>query len=150
MFPKPSLALARQRGFLMPVALFIVVGLGALAMAISRMGSANASNVTLAGVTAQALYAADSGGQVAAHRVLFGAQDRDQADANCSAIDQTELVLTAVGLRGCRVALLCARRTHAGGSPNRLYAIESAATCGSGDVFSARTIAVLLAFDRPE
>lgn len=143
----PSNSLAKQGGFLIPVALFIVVGLGALALTITRVGSANASNVTLASVSAQALYAADSGGQFSAHRVLFNVQNRGQADANCTSINDTQISFTAAGLRGCQVALSCSRSAP-GGTPKRLYAVQSTATCGGGDLVAVRQVAIVLAYDR--
>jgi MSHA biogenesis protein MshP len=147
MCPKQPNALTKQGGFLIPVALFIVVGLGALALTITRMGSANGSNMTLASITAQALYAADSGGQFSAHRILFNVQSRGQADANCTSINDTQISFTAAGLSGCQVALSCSRSAP-GGTPKRLYAVQSTATCGGGDLVAVRQIALLLAYDR--
>lgn len=133
----------------MPVALFIVVGLGALALAITGMGSASASNVTLAAITTQALYAAESGAQLSAHQLLFNVTEPGVADNKCGEIDGTELTFSAVGLSSCEVRISCERR-GGGNAPKPLYAVESVAACGGGDLRAERRIITLLALDRPD
>lgn len=136
----------RQQGFLMPLAMFIVIGLGALALAISRMGAGTLSAAIQESISVQAFYAADSGVQYTMHKVLFAATNRGQADASCAAVNATSLAFTAASLASCRVTLTCARVGTTGGN-NRIYAIESAAICGGGDLLAERTIAAAAVYD---
>lgn len=136
-----KVGLKKQRGFLMPLALFIVVGLGALALALSRAGTASASSVVLEGISTQAFYAAESGAQYAMHRLMFDASDRVEVDGRCAVVDGDSLALTVSGLSGCRVKLKCDRQVILG-SEVHIYNLTSAATCGGGDLIAKRTLSV--------
>ena len=134
----------QSAGFLIPLSLFILVGLGVLAIAISRMSSQANTSFTLEGVSAQAFYAAETGAQYGMHRLMFDVDDRTTSDANCAAmpanVDNFPRA-SAAGLQACAISLSCDRATVSG-SPKSFYTIRSSATCGSGNLSSTRTIEV--------
>lgn len=132
---------AQQKGFLIPVAIFIVVGLAGLAVAISRLTSGSFSTSVQEAVVVQALYAAESGAQYAMHELLFDVADATEADANCTSVNGGSISYTAVGLSGCSTQITCAKAGNSGGSAN-IYNLSSAASCGGGDITAERTIAV--------
>lgn len=141
MFPKKPINYSGQCGFLVPLAAIIVVGLGVLAIAISRLSGQAATATTQEGLAVQAYYAADSGAQYAMNQVFFSATDKTAADANCAALVGSSLNYSAPGLTLCSSDITCSTSTVAGSTAS-YYVITSAATCGSGDSFAERTIAV--------
>lgn len=134
--PRPFL----EQGFLMPMALFIVIGLGTLALAMSRMGAGSLSAAVQESLSAQAFYAAESGAQYGMHALLFDTADRAQADTRCTSLAGSVLNFSTRGLAACSAAIDCSAISNTG--PVRVYQIESAASCGSGDFLSQRTVAV--------
>lgn len=135
MFPK------RERGFLIPLAAVIVVGLGVLALAISRISSQAATASTQEGLAVQAYYAADSAAQYAMHRIFFNAADQTATDTNCANVSGTSRNFSVSGLALCASDITCSVSTASGSSAS-YYLITSAARCGSGDSLAERTIAV--------
>lgn len=132
---------SRQRGFLIPLALFILVGMLALALAASRLTGQSSTSSTLELLSTQAFYSAESGGQYAMHRLFFNASNQAAVDANCGAL--TTLLnfagSSAVGLRSCQAQVSCTMTTTAGIS---FYTITSAGSCGSGEMSAQRTIEI--------
>jgi len=55
--------LSKQQGFLLPVALFIIVVIGGLALMVSKKVSESTATYIISGVSTQAFYAAESGAQ---------------------------------------------------------------------------------------
>lgn len=139
-------SLRRQRGFLMPLALFIVIGLGALALAISRFSAGSLSSAVQETLSVQALYAAESGAQYAMNKLLYNVTSRPAADANCISISGDILALTESSLASCQVLLTCERITSAGGGV-RVYKVSSAAQCGGGQLLAQRRIEVAALFE---
>ena len=129
-----------QRGFLIPLAMFIIMVIGVLSLAISRMGSNAKSTSILEAISSQAFYAAETGAQLAMHEIYFNAADVTTADANCSSLDaRANLDLAVPGLAGCSVAFSCTLSTS---GVTSVYDIEANASCGSGDYRANRAIAV--------
>ena len=147
----------RQKGFLLPLAIFIVVVMGVFALTISRNTIQSNTSFTLEAISTQAFYAAESGAQ-RGMQALFYSNDglRQQVDTRCGAINTTH-TFTVDGLRGCSAVVRCvciyqdqsncapgtAANYSASGTVNRLtsfYTISSVATCGSGTLSSTRTI----------
>ena len=137
---------ARQCGFLIPLAAFILVVISLLAATMMR----TSSQVALAGaqdaVSMQAFYAAESGAQ-AAMSELFGNNDpRAIVDTNCSANVQDQ-VFDVTGLQNCVATVTCVCADESNNpcpavGVYSFYIITSAATCGSAAVTSTRTIQV--------
>lgn len=130
MYPRVS----RQQGFLIPLALFILVGMAALAAAIARMSTQSNNQSYQKLISAQTFYAADSGAQVAMNSVLFPSATRSSGDTAC-----TGMVAVSTTIQGCEVVQSCALANDASGTTS-IYTIESTATCGSGDMTVVRTV----------
>lgn len=130
----------RQQGFLMPLALFILVGMAALALAMSRISSNTFVGVTQESISVQAFYAADSGAAYAMHRLLFNAASSVDVDGRCNALNGGTLNLNAPGLQNCSAALTCAKAGSLNG--DEVYTLRSAARCGSGTLTAERVVEV--------
>jgi MSHA biogenesis protein MshP len=130
---------AAQAGFLMPLALFIVVGLGALALAISRMGSSNFSAAVQEALSVQAFYAAESGIQYGMNRLLFDAVDKNAVNTRCSSVNGATVTFNVAGLRDCSVLLNCNTVSNTGDSAG-IYRLQSSATCGSDSLQAQRSL----------
>jgi len=127
----------------MPLAAIIVVGVGVLALTISRVASQSSSASVLEGVSMQAFYAAESGAHYGMHQLMFDVVSRTVADQNCNDLttDTSLLTFTVAGLDGCTADVSCVIDTVAG-SPQSFYRIRSSAACGAGNLFSQRVIEV--------
>lgn len=134
----PRQGCRRQKGFLIPLALFILVGLLALSMAMSRLTSQSGTSATLEMLSTQAFFAAESGGQYAMHQLFFDAADQATVNNNCDALASPPN-FTAPGLQLCSVQVTCSRTTSAG---TGFYTITSAANCGTGDLSAQRSIQI--------
>jgi MSHA biogenesis protein MshP len=157
MFPKP---IKKEQGFLLPLAIFIVVVMGVFALAISRNTIQTGTSVVLEVVSTQAFYAAESGAQRGMQVLFFPTapanNTRQQVDSRCVGLNTT-YTFTVAGLNGCSAAVTCRCKyqDEAGCSPGTaanylantaailstsFYTISSVATCGSGNLRSVRTI----------
>lgn len=135
----------RERGFLIPLAAFILVVISLLAATVMR----TSSQVSLAGtqesISTQAFYAAESGAQ-AAMSVLFSVNgDRAAVDVNCTNVQSQ--VFNVTGLSNCSAAVSCVcvdenNNACPAAGLYSFYTINSSATCGSADVTSNRTVQV--------
>ena len=154
MFPKPF---KRQQGFLLPLAIFIVVVMGVFALAISRNTIQTSTSITLEAVSTQTFYAAESGAQRGMQTLFYpDASVRQQVDTRCVGLNTTH-TFTVAGLKNCSAVVTCtctfqdgancspitATNYTAAATVYRLtsfYRISSAATCGSGTLRSTRAI----------
>jgi len=137
-----SLESAKQnKGFLIPLAAIIIVGVAILAAAISRFTSQSSQASVLEGISIQAFYAAESGANVAMNQLMFNVDDRSTADANCDALSGRVVNFSTAGLQVCQAIISCSR-SNIVGSPQSFYNISSSGTCGSGDIFARRIIEV--------
>lgn len=156
----------KQQGFLIPLAIFIVVVMGFFALVISRNTIQTSTSVTLEAVSTQAFYAAESGAQMAMQNLFFpNASSRQAVDGRCATLSATPLTRTYAlgsandipGLNGCTLTVSCACKFQDNTSclpvtasnytttvvANRLtsfYTITSGATCGVGTLRATRTI----------
>ncbi len=141
MFPN-SMALPRKhRGFLIPVAAMIVVGIGVLALAMSRIASQSSQASVIEGISAQAFYAAESGAQYGMSVLMFNVTNRATADTNCGTVNGSTLNYTVTGLQACSAQITCTVSTVVG-NPQSFYTIRSEASCGSGDIQAERIVQV--------
>lgn len=130
----------------MPLALFILVGLGALAIAISRLSAGQFSSAVQETLSVQAFYAAESAAQVAMNRILFNAANKANTDLNCAAVNGSTVNFSAVGLRECSARLACAAVSNTGDTAG-IYRIESTATCGGGTLMGARRLVTAIKYE---
>jgi MSHA biogenesis protein MshP len=129
----------------MPLALFIVLGLGAMAMAISRMSSNSYSSSIHDGLSVQALYAAESAAQYAMNQLLFNAASSAEVDARCTAVEGQTVNFSTNGLGACQAQLSCAKTTITLGT--QVYEVISNGQCGSGTLMAERTLLASVTFD---
>lgn len=142
MFPKRELSISkREQGFMIPLALFILVGMLALALAASRLTGQSSTSATLELMSTHAFYAAESGGQYGMHQLFFNVVDQADATSRCTGLATTLNFsgTAASGLQSCQTTVSCASHTTAGTS---FYTVTSAASCGSGSLSAQRTIQI--------
>lgn len=128
----------QQRGFLLPLAMFIMVGMAALALAMSRISSNTFVGVTQESISVQAFYAADSGASYAMHRLLYNAATATELDSRCSAINGSMLDFNAPGLQSCSAAFTCIKAGSTNGK--EIFTLRSSAHCGSGSLIAERVV----------
>lgn len=135
-----------QSGFLMPVAVFILVAMGLFAVTISRNSTQTGIATVQEGISTQAFFAAESGAQAAMSAVFYSAAGptRSTADAACTALNvsaEPEISFSVDGLNNCSATLSCTRTTDPGDTRS-FYRIQSVGACGGGEVRSSRSIEV--------
>lgn len=154
---KSRYILARyQRGFLLPLALFIIVVLGGMTIIISKKVSQSTESYLLNGISVQAFYAAESGAQAGLHELFFLDTDRQLVDGRCAVMNISR-TLNADGVRNCAVTVSCICRYENNtfcdhnnsanyltgtGVTNSFYAIDSHAECGTDGFLSQHRIEV--------
>ena len=122
---------------MIPLAAIIVVGLGVLALAISRISGQTGSSAIQEGISVQAFYAAESGAQLGMGRLFKD----DAVDDNCTSLAGVPVDFTVTGLESCTATISCEQNTDAGNTTS-FYLITSAASCGAGNLVAERTIQV--------
>ncbi len=155
---QPSL-FKKQQGFLIPLALFILVVMSLFAVVLSRNTIQTSNASTLEMISIQAFYTAESGGQRAMKTLFFpNASTRQSVDLRCAALSST-YSYSVTGLKNCSAVATCsclytdntactpatAANYSTAAATNKLisfYKISSVATCGSGNLRSVRTIEV--------
>jgi MSHA biogenesis protein MshP len=148
-----------QQGFLLPLAIFIVVVMGMFALVISRNTIQTSTSAVQEAISTQTFYAAESGAQRGMQVLFFpDASFRQQVDTRCVGLNTT-YTFTVPGLNNCSTVVTCAcvfqdetncspitasnyTSTAASNRLTSFYRIASTATCGSGNLRSVRTIEV--------
>jgi len=111
----------KQKGFLLPLAVFIVVVMGLFALVLSRNTIQTNTSVTQEAVSTQAFYAADSGAQFGMQKLFFpDASARQQVDRRCVISDPNDSTSFPInrtynlntandtpGLNGCNFVVTC-------------------------------------------
>lgn len=148
-----------QQGFLIPLAIFILVIMAVLALSIARM----ATQVSVSGaqevVSVQTFYAAQSGAEQGMQTLYFpDASTRLGVDTRCAALNQT-FSYNVTGLKGCSALVTCSCVYQDGtacnassvanygdsapsGKLSSVYTITSVGTCGAGAISATRTVEV--------
>lgn len=169
MYPKQNysgsiiagLTLKRQRGFLIPLSIFILVVMSMFAMVLSRNTITASNSSTLEWTTLQTFYAAESGSYSGMAKLFFPMSDvRQQVDSRCNdfrAAAPTTINYTVDGLKSCSAVVTCAcvytdnsacvigdAANYSPSAPvgrlTSFYTITSVATCGTGNGRAVRTI----------
>lgn len=145
-----------QQGFLLPLALFMIVVLGSMSLVVSKKVSQSASSYVLNGISVQTFYAAESGAQAGLHGLFFLDTDRQLVDGRCELMDISR-TLNVAGLQNCTVVVSCTCHYENGAvcdeenSANYLglsgisysfYTIESTAQCGVAPMLAKHRIEV--------
>jgi MSHA biogenesis protein MshP len=149
----------KQQGFLLPLAIFIVVVMGIFALVLSRNTIQSSTSAVQEAISIQAFYAAESGAQRGMQTLFFDtaqALTRQAVDGRCAA-PAIIYADTVPGLSNCSTVVTCTCQFRdetncapitsanytAAATANRLtsfYRITSVATCGSGNLRAVRTI----------
>lgn len=153
----------KQQGFLIPLAIFILVVMSMFGLVLSRNTNLTAASPTLELMTLQAFYAAESGSYRGMKHLFFpDASTRNGVDIRCGELNTTHPWnlphdFTVDGLKLCTAVVTCTCAytdespcvpgTAANYLPSTpvgqltsFYTIESVATCGSGNFRAVRTI----------
>jgi len=137
-------SLQHQRGFLLPLALFILVVMGALALTISRT-SIQTQNSTLQEFTSiQAFYAAESGAQRGMQRLFLdtsNALTRAAVNARCTSWNENFTFAGVKGLSICNAQVNCGFTVDTNNTKS-FYTITSVGNCGHQQFRAERTIQV--------
>lgn len=135
---------AAQGGFLMPLAIFIIVAMGAMALAMARNISQSTTSAVQTMVGIQAFYAADTGAQWGMNQLFYdtgAALTRSQVDMQCNSLNGQSLTFGVGGLNNCDTQLSCRISTDPG-NVTSYYVITSAADCGDVSVGAQRSVEV--------
>jgi MSHA biogenesis protein MshP len=148
-----------QQGFLLPLALFILVVMGALALTISRTSIQTQWASIQEFTNIQAFYAAESGAQRGMQALFLTNTTRQATDASCTAMSISPDFSAIDGLKICTAQVSCNCRyrdnsvcnsaiaanystTAAAGLSKSFYTITSQGACGGQQFRSVRTIQV--------
>lgn len=122
-----------QQGFLMPLALFILVGLAVLMTTMMRFSSHQHTSTVFNALSSQAFYAADSGVEYGVHKIV--SSGIDAGATRCSLINEHVIEYDVEGLSGCRVLLRC-------GDRDDHYMLSSLGECGRNQLLAQRQITI--------
>lgn len=120
---QPNAIRNRQRGFGMPMVVFILVIMTLLAAAMVRLTTTGALSIASETQSTRAFYAAESGAQWAVNQLFPPAG----GGAACAAA--TPLAFAAGGLSGCSTSVTCVAQGNFNG--NTHYLVTSTGSCGN-------------------
>lgn len=146
-----------QRGFLLPLALFIIVVMGVLALTISRTATQSQTAVVQEFISLQSFYVAESGAQRGMKALFFDVTGRQLADTACLNMNIIPDYSGVDGLSLCTVVVDCTCRYQNGNdcvpanaanyAPaaaadllKSFYTVTSVGTCGEQEYRAERTI----------
>ena len=133
-----------QRGFLMPLAIFILVAMSFFAITISRVTGQSGIATTQEAISSATFHAAESGAQYSMSQLFFdsgSAISRASVDGNCTAVNGDIIAFSVNGLNGCSATINCTRTIDAANTTS-FYRIQSQANCGSGAISAQRTVEI--------
>lgn len=126
----------RQRGISLILVLFLLVVVGLLAAAMAQLNRGSANAVGLEIQSTRALFAAESGAQIAAMK-LFPINSASTPTCPATLFAQA---FTANGLTGCSATATCSAPVTVSG--HTIYTLTSVGTCGAGNDLARRQITV--------
>ena len=133
-----------QRGFLVPLAAFIIVIMGLLALTIARFSGQSTLALAQEAISTQAFYAAESGAQYGMNQLFYDTGTvltRALVDGNCTAVNGDTVNFSGAGLNNCSATISCSFTADAGNTTS-FYTLASTGNCGSGSVTAQRTVQV--------
>lgn len=142
--------LKKQQGFLLPLALFILVAMSFFAFSLSRTTSQAGMAPVQELISVQAFYAAESGAQEGLSRLFYpDASTRAAVDNQCAAINSLNRSYDGVeGLNQCSAVIDCTCVDDQGNTPCSpsatisFYTIASRGRCGNAPIDAERTVRV--------
>lgn len=140
---RPFACARKQRGFLIPLAIFIVVVMSLFAVALWRTTVQTSLSGAQEMVTVQAFYAAESGAQNGMQELFFpDDSNRGAIDARCTALSLTASFAGIAGLNNCSAQVSCTCVDCNPAGVTSFYTITSVGSCGSGLMSAVRTVRV--------
>jgi MSHA biogenesis protein MshP len=149
-------SITRQQGFLIPLAIFIVVVMGFMALALSRNSTVSHQGFTQELLSTQAFYAAETSTQRAMQTLFFpDASNRQSVDARCAALATTYNFSAIDGLQLCQSQVSCtcvyqnnqacnssvaANYSATTLTSTSIYTVNSNASCDAGSINASRQI----------
>jgi len=132
--------LNKQRGFSLPLAIFIITVLAVIGAVMVTLSQSGQQSTALEIQSIRAFYAAESGAQIGLHNI-FPIAGGSIGAAGCTALSINQPFST-IGLQGCNAAVNCTPQTVSG---DTYYIINSTGTCQMGGVHSTarRSIEVM-------
>ena len=124
----------RQKGFSLPVAIFIIIIMALLAAAAVNILNKGLAGVSQEVLSTRAFYSAESGAQ----HVLSALFPLNGGAANCAA--NSSLTFNTTGLNNCQASMSCTSTTI---GSETFYTISSTGTCSTGDTTAVRQIQVM-------
>lgn len=152
-------AYQKQRGFLMPLALFILVVIGVLALTISRTSIQTQTSSIQEFTNVQAFYAAESGAQRGMQELFLSITTRQDTDQACADMVINHNFAGVNGLKICTATVICTcvyqnnnacapgvganyELTSAAGVTKSFYTLRSNGACGQDQYRAERIIEV--------
>lgn len=149
----------KQRGFLMPLALFILVVMGVLALTISRTSIQTQTSSIQEFMNVQAFYAAESGAQRGMQALFLTTANRQATDQACANMAINHNFAGVNGLQICTATVTCTcvyqnnsacdsgvganyLLTSAAGVTKSFYTLRSNGACGQDQYRAERIIEV--------
>lgn len=133
----------RQGGFLIPLAIFIVVVMGLLAIALARTTTQTGLATAQELLSLQAFYAAESGAQHGMNVLFFpDASNRAAVNARCVSLNEAPSFGSAPGLAACSAQVTCVCADCAPTDATSYYTLTSIGSCGAGAISAQRTVRV--------
>jgi MSHA biogenesis protein MshP len=145
-----------QQGFLIPLALFIIVVMGLMALVLARNSNMSHQAFTQELLSTQAFYAAETATQRAMQTLFFpSASSRQAVDSRCAGLATTYNFSGIAGLQLCQAQVSCscvyqnnsacaaanaANYNSTATTHTSIYTINSSASCGAGNINAARQI----------
>jgi MSHA biogenesis protein MshP len=126
--------LSQQKGFSLPVAIFILVIMALIATAVVSIYSKGLAGVSQEVLSTRAFYAAESGAQ----QVLGQLFPLGGGAANCAA--NSSLNFSSTGLNSCQADMTCNSTTV---GTNTYYIINSTGTCSTGSTRTVRQVQIM-------
>lgn len=122
----------RQQGSALVIAIFVIVVLFGLLLALTRILTSSSESVVYEVLGTRALFAAQSGLELAATQLF----PLEQPVADCSAVS-TEFVFSGTGLPNCRARLACVASTPVAvdGADRVVFQLTSVGECRSGSLW---------------
>lgn len=134
MFLKLAISKTKQQGSALVVAVFIIVVMLAIVLALSRILLSSSDSVVYEVQGTRALFAAQSGMELALTELF----PRSGA-SNCSS---WTFNFAAPGLTGCDAQVQCTAQAIASEQLSQLYLLQSTASCNANEFITSRTIAL--------
>jgi MSHA biogenesis protein MshP len=132
MYPKLPRTKHKQRGSALVVAIFIIVVMLAIVLALSRILLSSSDSVVYEVQGTRAMFAAQSGMELALTELF-----PRSAAANCSS---WTFSFATAGLPGCEAQVQCTAQPVASPQLSQLYFMQSTGSCNANEFITSRSI----------